>query len=295
MTLLRAKENSASKLENNTSLLFLLSISLLILLSFILFLFALHLDQLDQADYWHLQVETFLNLNHLLSTQSNLWFNLTQLGDAFVLLPLFSCLIIWRPQAWAAIFAAVPLAAFLSWIGKLLAAMPRPAAVLDHTLFNIVGPTLSSSTSLPSGHTLTLFAVITAVSVILLPQLPKRFQTTALISALSLALFLSLSRVAVGAHWPLDLLVGAALGIISGVSGALLVQKQTRWQWLCAPKQPILAFIMLLWALALLFHSFRLMQESVLIIWPAALSALFVSAHLFGLHAHLFSSSKKHP
>jgi|GEM_PF-6053037 len=123
-----------------------------------------------ENSYVAMQEGWFLQLNDFFAILSiDFWANLTHLGDGAVLLLLLSFLIIWRTQAWAAIVATIPLASILSITGKILFAIPRPAAVLDNDSFNIIGYAITTDTSLPSGHAITIFAAITAITIIFTP------------------------------------------------------------------------------------------------------------------------------
>jgi len=191
--------------------------------------------QFDREAYTGLQGELFVSLNRYLNRwPEQLWSNLTLLGDASVLIPLLSPLLLWRPQAWAAVLAAVPVASLLSVTGKHLAAVPRPAAVLDHQLFTIIGETLTARNSFPSGHSLTIFTGVIAVLAVLARR-PFGWRPGALIFGGGLLAFsVGLSRVAVGAHWPLDVLGGALCGLAAGLSGAAITERYRRW-WRLAP------------------------------------------------------------
>ncbi len=152
------------------------------------------------------------------------WSALTALGDASVLFALLSALLLFRPQALAAVLAAVPLGGLFSVLLKRLFDAPRPAAVLEGVQFHLIGPLLSNH-SFPSGHTISAFAAAVAVLAVLQPSArslrPLATQFTAVfIAAISLATAVGISRVAVGAHWPVDVLAGAACGWLAGLSGA---------------------------------------------------------------------------
>ena len=86
----------------------------------------------------------------------------------------------------------------------------RPAGVLPAESLHILGQTLHSR-SFPSGHTVTAFAGMC----ILLPIIPVSWQW----GALTLAAGIGLSRIGVGAHWPIDIAAGAFLGIVAGMMG----------------------------------------------------------------------------
>lgn len=152
------------------------------------------------------------------------WSMLTALGDASVLFALLSALLLTRPQALAAVLAAVPLGGLLSTLLKRTFDAPRPAAVLDAAQFHLIGPLLSNY-SFPSGHTISAFAAAVAVLAVLQPPAktsgPPALRFAGLfVAAISLATAVGISRVAVGAHWPVDVLAGAACGWLAGLSGA---------------------------------------------------------------------------
>ncbi len=94
---------------------------------------------------------------------------------------------------------------------------PRPAGVLALTDFHIIGDVLKKY-SFPSGHTTTAFAM---AGFILLT-----YQNIALRSSvLMLAIIAGLSRISVGAHWPEDVLAGAALGLLLAFVGSYFSQQ----------------------------------------------------------------------
>ncbi len=210
--------------------------------------------------YWYVQKPLFLDINYEASLLPDpLWWNLTQIGNALIIFPLLSFLIPLRPQAWAAMVGSVFVAASCSVIGKNLAAMPRPGAVLDITAFHPIGKLLTGHSSLPSGHSITVFAGTIAVLATVMPM-PKGFrQWTYLTAILVVAAILCLSRVAVGAHWPLDTVAGAGIGWIGGLSGAALARRWQQW-WLGALEgkaRIVLGSVLFMWAAYLLEMSVR--------------------------------------
>jgi hypothetical protein len=94
--------------------------------------------------------------------------------------------------------------------------MPRPASVLDHSSFHILGNPLTSL-AMPSGHTLTAFALITAFY--FSTPIEKR---KPLLCLFFISVMAGLARIAVGAHWPADVMAGAAVGILGGLLGVHL-------------------------------------------------------------------------
>ena len=96
---------------------------------------------------------------------------------------------------------------------KNLVQRPRPYTVVEGLI-----PLLTSGdpNSFPSGHTCAAFAFAAGVW----RGTPERWMKWA---ALALAVFMGLSRLYVGVHYPSDVLVGALVGVLSG---------QAAW-WLC--------------------------------------------------------------
>jgi undecaprenyl-diphosphatase len=147
---------------------------------------------------------------------------LTLLGHGLAAVLLLGVFLERAPQVLAAGLAAAPIAGALSALGKRLAGEARPAAVLDPAGFHVQGPLLSGHNAFPSGHTITIFLV---AAVVLLGTDATRARTPAFLLVLGVALLVGLSRILVGAHWPTDVLGGAALGILSGIAGDLLARR----------------------------------------------------------------------
>jgi len=120
---------------------------------------------------------------------------------------------------------------------------PRPPAVLDQNLINIIGPAISSH-SFPSGHTVTIFT-LTGIVIFYFRNAFLRF------FIIILALFTGISRIAVGVHWPGDVLAGAAIGILCAVTGVYFIKK-LGWKS-NKPVQLITGFLLILSNLYLLF------------------------------------------
>ncbi len=185
---------------------------------------------LSTEAYWQGQVSLFIYLNQLFTAwPAGFLYNLTLLGDAAVLLPLAMLGGYCRAQVIGALMATLPIGALMSSVGKKLFAMPRPGAVLDANEFNAIGELLTGHSSLPSGHSLTYFAVGIALLVTWRPIWHTGRDKWLGVLALGVLFGLCFSRVAVGAHWPLDLLVGGSLGTMAGWIGATLANKYTHW------------------------------------------------------------------
>ena len=111
----------------------------------------------------------------------------------------------------------------LSVLLKKLFDSPRPSGLLESVDIHVIGPVLTTH-SYPSGHTITIFAAISAI------VLSYSIQAKLLGSIFKIGLFIfatvvGISRIMVGAHWPLDCLAGACVGWISGVTGIYLSRK----------------------------------------------------------------------
>ena len=168
----------------------------------------------DQDQYW------FLSINHLTSQLPDLlWTNLSLFGNGWSVFAIaFSLLIFQRKPFYAAVISGV-FAGIFSHAAKAIFDTNRPAGVLDHSVFHIIEQPLTHS-AMPSGHTMTAFSIATAIyfSIPPLKRGPWSF-------VFFIAMATGLSRIAVGAHWPEDVLVGSSLGMTAGIIGAILVCK----------------------------------------------------------------------
>lgn len=96
----------------------------------------------------------------------------------------------------------------------------RPPAVLELEAFNLIGKAYYSR-SFPSGHTLTAFLVATVLICF--------SRSNALRAAIFIAACLvGLSRVWLGVHWFIDILVGGALGVLSGLLSVYFCNRTIR-------------------------------------------------------------------
>ena len=214
-----------------------------------------------------------------------LWSFVTLLGEADVLFCVLSPLLLWRPQMMLAILAAVPLGGLLSVTLKAIFQAPRPATVIDPAQFNVIGIALGNA-SFPSGHTITAFAA--ALAVVLVQSISSKraapqsalFNTITFATlALLAAALIGLSRVAVGAHWPVDVLAGAACGWLAGCSGAWISHRFPAI-WRASLSQFVLGQLLLLTGLWLLFKT-PAYPAGVLAVWLAVVCVLATVAGLF--------------
>ncbi len=139
------------------------------------------------------------------------WAHVTILGDGLVCAVLLLPWIRRNPErVWGGLLGAVLMVVVLRGFKDLLS-LPRPLGVLPEDSITVIGPGLRRS-AFPSGHTATmaLFAGVWALST-----------SRRLVSwmALVLAVLVGVSRMAVGVHWPTDVLAGFALGWVSAWIG----------------------------------------------------------------------------
>lgn len=150
----------------------------------------------------------------------NFWLHVTVLGDSAILLVLMLPFVAKQPRLlWHIIIAAVIGTVVVQSL-KIGLGLPRPLSVLGPELVHVIGPELTKR-SFPSGHTTAIFTVL---SLIWLRSMP----VTIAVPATILAVLVAYSRLAVGAHWPLDVAGGMMVGWLAGVAADRLGFK---WQW----------------------------------------------------------------
>jgi hypothetical protein len=195
-----------------------LKINFLIALVLLIFLSAIQLFDL------RINVDGFIAINSRGNiADEKVWSFITLMGDTGILWPMLLIFSIASMKTIYAVLAAVPMGGFLSVLLKKLFDSPRPSGLLESFDIHVIGPVLTTH-SYPSGHTITIFAAISAII------LSYSFQAKLLGSILKIglfifAIFVGISRIMVGAHWPLDCLAGACVGWISGVTGIYLSRK----------------------------------------------------------------------
>lgn len=148
-----------------------------------------------------------------------LWESLTTLGDGRIQLALVLPFCLRYPRVFWALFLGSIMAALISRGFKFWVPLPRPAAVLDASQITIIGARLTAH-SFPSGHTVSAFSFVVAWLALL-----GWWRALPIVVLAALAGF---SRIAVGAHWPVDVLAGALIGIAGGWAG-LRLSRHFRW------------------------------------------------------------------
>jgi membrane-associated phospholipid phosphatase len=152
------------------------------------------------------------------------WEALNTLGDERMLLALMLPFCMRNPRVFWAIVVASILGALFTKGLKLAWSMPRPAEVLDLMQLSILGERRTGH-SFPSSHATSLLAfAMVCVAYLRLPVA---------IPILGLAVLASYSRVAAGAHWPVDVMAGALIGSLAAGVGVVLARYAA---WGCYPK-----------------------------------------------------------
>lgn len=173
---------------------------------------------------------------------------------------------------WEALLSASLVSLLFSTVLKNLFLVPRPANVFDNTSFIIIGKTAVGHASLPSGHSITVF---TTLSVLLFAFMPKLLKNKILwvFSIISIGLIIVFTRVAVGAHHPLDVIIGSIIGFISGLIGIFISRSYKIWSWIDNKKYyPI--FILLILVAIISFLN-KISNENLIIYYLALISSIF--------------------
>ena len=249
---------NSSKLNRNVADNFMnVKLGLLIPPFFLLFLLAVYFFLFNESEnfidgYVNIQKDLFLYLNGKLSEFPNLQFNLTQLGDVLIFFPLLTVFIIYAPKLWEALLTSAILSLVVSATLKKLFAMPRPAAIFDNESFVIIGRTLSGNSSFPSGHSIATFVVITILLFAFMPQRNKHKVIWSLFM-LILGFVIAFSRVGVGAHYPIDVIVGSTIGYVVTIIGIQLNNKVSCWAWIKNRKYyPIFMLLLTVWSFVII-------------------------------------------
>lgn len=175
------------------------------------------------------------------------WTGISLLGNGWACFALAFPLILFAPRLLMAGICSGIFTGIFSRIGKMLADTPRPAGLLDQSSFHIVeNPLLHSA--MPSGHTMTAFGIAAAIYFSIDADRRVNYLWIFL-----LAIAVGISRMALGAHWPEDVLIGASLGTLCGLAGAWLASKIKpyklefgKWPfWLCLIGSIVCAYILL--------------------------------------------------
>lgn len=152
------------------------------------------------------------------TTHDHFWSGATLLGDTLAAFTLLALFLRKRPDiVWTLFLTALFTTAWVHGLKNSVDAL-RPLAALGADNVHVIGAALNKH-SFPSGHTATAF---TLAAVICLRGVRPALAVTALL----LAILAGVSRVMVGAHWPIDILAGALGGWLAALIG---VRLYLRW------------------------------------------------------------------
>jgi len=175
--------------------------------------------------------------------EDKLWAVLTNLSDGLYSFVLLLPFIYKKPQyIWSVLLAAILFTIF-GQAAKHILHVPRPPQILDPNEVHLIGPDWGTN-ALPSGHAAMIFNLAGVFAL----TTSKKWLRIALIACAAIIAF---TRVAVGVHWPLDVVAGAALGWIAVWVG-LKIAQQTPWGYR-ALAQKILGAILLIACVVLFF------------------------------------------
>lgn len=165
--------------------------------------------------------------------------NMTVFGDGTLILSLVLALANRNVQLHWVVFWAAVIGAIVSNTLKGYFDAPRPPAVLVAGEFLQFGK-IYKQYSFPSGHTLTAFLIATVGYYFASRAWQK-------VGFIALGVMVGLSRIWLGVHWPMDTLVGGALGIFCG-SAAVVIG----WRWRSGINPVMHGFIVFLLVVAAL-------------------------------------------
>ncbi len=146
----------------------------------------------------------------------------------------------WAAAAMVSVVIGGLLIAFIKRVGY----HPRPFAALDASSLQSIGEPILQSGSMPSGHAAGAGVLVTLLVLALRER--GQLDRTRIYILMLMGFLVAWSRVAVGAHWPADVMVGAPLGMALAMGAYRLVNagmpkqsplsavqiKHRKW-WLC--------------------------------------------------------------
>ncbi|MCF8319082.1 MAG: phosphatase PAP2 family protein [Sphingobacteriaceae bacterium] len=167
--------------------------------------------------------ESFFLLNSFHTPSLDYFFILfTNLGDGkFALALCILALVLYKKKIYAlSLLYAFIVSGIVAQILKRLVDTPRPKLYFNHGEFTqfIDGIEIATQHSFPSGHTATAFAMATAIIMLMKS---RKWQ----IQILAVATLVGFSRIYLGQHFLLDVLVGALIGCISGMAAIPLAER----------------------------------------------------------------------
>ncbi len=233
-------------------------------------------DALQGNTYSNFQKDWFISLNTQLAQYPLALENLTELGDGLIILSFFTALLIYAPKFWESLITGFIISAVFTVVLKRLFSIKRPAATYLEDHFTIIGDKLTGHNSFPSGHSITVFTVLTILLFAFMPSLFRhRVMWTFCICTIGIVLIST--RIGVGAHYPIDVTVGAIIGYISGILGIIINEKYSLWGWISNRKY--YPFFIALFAVSSIIIITKILAIN-LVIFYLALFSLLISLYL---------------
>lgn len=164
-------------------------------------------------------VITFVWLNDWMHEMPvEFWANINFLADSAAVMALCGVFLLRKERlVFAAIIGGIT-CGILIRVLKIGFDMPRPPAVLNGSLFEVIGEPYKGK-SFPSGHAAT--ALFVSGLIVAFWHDKKVY-----ILALLFGVLGALSRVAAGVHWPTDILLGGAIGWFIGYGSGVLLKRR---------------------------------------------------------------------
>lgn len=204
------------------------------------------------------------------------WSNMTFVADTLFAVAVLAVAACFRPAMFNSGLVLLIIGALFVQGLKPALDILRPAAVLGVDAIHIIGPVLKNH-SFPSGHSFTALATAGLVSL----YLPGSGLNKALLTIIILVtgLTAALSRAAVGAHWPMDILVGSAAGLLFAILAKTLTE---RINWLQSKGiEWFSATLLFITCVSLIFHDSRYPDTRALCIISGTLSSLLLVRYGF--------------
>lgn len=173
------------------------------------------------------KAESFISLNSFHSFSLNVFFvNYTFLGDGLFAIGLCAFLFYRKQKKLALLLLAAYLSSGLvTQILKNCIYAPRPRIFFEASqyLYHLdnFGNSGGGSSSFPSGHTTSAFAIATVLAV----YFRNKYISVLLLIAASLVGY---SRIYLAAHFPIDVLVGACIGIVFSTITIVLINSNIK-------------------------------------------------------------------
>ena len=150
----------------------------------------------------------FLRLNHAAQFMPITWWGyITYLGDGMAVGCILAVVYRKDPKIALVGIIAVLTSGIIVQVLKSYFSIPRPAGILNMDEFYLFGDILKSR-GFPSGHASTAFSLLGTFFY----TCDNNKQGWLFFSA---ALLIAFSRVAIGVHWPADILVGSMIGLVA--------------------------------------------------------------------------------